>query len=134
MQTTFAAQVADWEKKAVTAKTDVLHQSLRLLVDEATKPKSRGGNMPVVTGNLGNSVAVSTLGPVTINWQTKKFRDPSDAVNNAIAGVELGQTTYVGFRTPYAHKIEVQAGFLRLAAQKWKQIVDEAVRIVKGGR
>ncbi len=134
MQTGFAAQVANWEKKADAAQTDVLHQSLRLLVEAAIRPKSEGGNMPVVKGNLRNSVAVSALAPVAIDWTTKKFRDPFDAVNNAIAGIAIGETAYIGFRAPYAHKLEVDNGFLRLAAQDWKAIVDEAVRITKGGR
>lgn len=124
----FGAQVAAWVSRSEEAQTDILHESLRHLVDEVTRPKSAGGHLPVVTGNLGNSVAVSTLGPVTFDWTTKKFRNPSDAVNNAIAGVAVGQTAWIGFRAPYAHKIEVDNGFVRLAAQRWPQIVVEAVR------
>lgn len=124
----FASQIAAWATKTEEAQTEVLHESLRHLVDEVTRPKSAGGHLPVVTGNLGNSVAVSTLGPVTYDWTTKKFRNPVDAVNNAIAGVAVGQTAWIGFRAPYAHKIEVDNGFVRLAAQRWPQIVVEAVR------
>lgn len=124
----FASQVAAWATKTEDAQTEILHESLRHLVDEVTRPKNAGGHIPVVTGNLGNSVAVSTLGPVTFDWTTKKFRNPADAVNNAIAGVGVGETAWVGFRAPYAHKIEVDNGFVRLAAQRWPQIVVEAVR------
>lgn len=124
----FAAQIAAWANKTEEAQTEILHESLRQLVEEVTRPKSAGGHLPVVTGNLGNSVAVSTLGPVTFDWTTKKFRNPADAVNNAIAGVAVGQTAWIGFRAPYAHKIEVDNGFLRLAAQRWPAIVVDAVR------
>lgn len=124
----FASQIAAWATKTEEAQTEVLHESLRYLVDEVTRPKSAGGHLPVVTGNLGNSVAVSTLGPVTYDWTTKKFRNPADAVNNAIAGVAVGQTAWIGFRAPYAHKVEADNGFVRLAAQRWPQIVVEAVR------
>lgn len=125
---TFAADIKGWTDKTEVAQTETLHASLRALVEEVTRPKSEGGNMPVVEGNLRNSVAVSTLAPIAMDWKTKKFRDPSDAVNNAIAGVAVGETAWIGFRAPYAHKIEVDNGFVRLAAQRWPQIVDEVVR------
>lgn len=128
----FAAQVANWSEKTEKAQTDVLHQALRLLVDEVTRPQDRGGHLPFVTGNLRNSVAVSTLGPVTYNFTTKKFRDSSDSVNNAIAGVEVGEKAFIGFRAPYAHKREAEAGFVRLAAQRWPFIAAEAAKIVTG--
>ncbi len=124
----FAAAVAGWEKKTEREQTDILHRSIQLLVDEAIRPESEGGHLPKVTGNLQNSVAVSTLGPVTMSFKTKKFRDPSDAVSNAIAGVEVGTTAYIGFRAPYTAKAEAKHAFIRLAAQRWPQIVDEAVK------
>lgn len=128
----FAAAVANWEKKSEIEQADILHRSLRLLVEEVTRPESAGGHMPVVKGNLRNSVAVSTLGPVTMDFKTKRFGNPADAVSNAIAGVEIGTTAYVGFRAPYAHKAELKNGFARLAAQRWPQIVDEAVKSRSG--
>jgi hypothetical protein len=122
----FAAAVADWSKKAEVAQTAVLHQSLRQLDAEIAS------NVPVVTGNLKNSRTVSALARPAIDWSTKKFRNPDDAINNAIAGVEVGHTAWLGFRAPYAHKIEDKRGFMRLAAQRWRQIVDEAARSIKG--
>lgn len=124
----FGEQIEIWARKAEAAQTDVLHTALRVLVEEVTRPKNAGGHLPFLTGNLRNSVAVSTLAPVSIDWTTKKFRDPSDAVNNAIAGVAVGQTVWIGFRAPYAHLREVEHGFVRLAAQRWQQIVDEVMR------
>lgn len=124
----FAADIKGWTDKAEVAQTETLHASLRALVDEVTRSKNEGGFLPVVTGNLQNSVAVSTLAPITMDWKTKKFRDPSDAVNNAIAGVAVGETAWIGFRAPYAHKSEVDNGFVRLAAQRWPQIVADVVR------
>lgn len=124
----FAAAVENWAKKTEIEQTAILHRSLRLLVEEVTRPEGSGGHLPVLTGNLRNSVAVSTLGPVTMSFTTKKFRDSSDAVNNAIAGVAVGDTAYVGFRAPYAHKAEAKNAFVRLAAQRWPMIVDVAVK------
>lgn len=129
----FASAIANWAEKTEEAQTEILHQALRLLVEEVTRPKSAGGHTPYVTGNLVNSVAVSTLGPVSMNFQTKKFRNPGDAVNNAIAGVAVGETAFIGFRAPYAVRAEADNAMIRLAAQKWPAVVAEAVR-TKSGR
>jgi hypothetical protein len=124
----FESAIAGWAKKTEVEQTAILHRSLRLLVAEVTRPKSAGGHLPVVTGNLQKSVAVSTLGPVTMDFRTKKFRNSVDAVDNSIAGVEVGATAFIGFRAPYTQKIEAENGFIRLAAQRWPQIVEEAVK------
>lgn len=121
----FAAAVSDWAKKTEVKQAAVLHESIRRLDHEVVE------NVPVLTGNLRNSRAVSSLAPIPIDWSTKKFREPSDAINNAIAGVEVGTTAWLGFRAPYAHLIEEKYAFLRLAAQRWRQVVDDAARIVK---
>jgi hypothetical protein len=126
MAETFAAAVADWEKKCAVQQAAVQHEALRLLDGEILD------GTPEVTGNLRNSRSVSTLGPVTIDWSTKKFRDPSDTIDNTIAGSEVGQTVHVGFRAPYAHRIEPKYAMMRLAAQRWNAIVAEAARIVRG--
>lgn len=117
----FEDVVARFAQAADEKLTDVWHESLRGL-DQEMKDAT-----PVVTGNLQNSRAVSTTGPLTTDWKTKKFRDPDDSINNAIAGAEIGGVAHLGYRAPYAHKIEAQRGFLRLVAQRWGQIVAEAV-------
>ena len=128
--TSFAAAVAAWANKAEARQTEILHATLRVLVDEVTRTTAEGGHLPIDEGNLRNSVAVSTLAPITYDWTVQKFRDPSDAVNNAVAGVAVGQTAYIGFRAPYMHLRERDHAFMRLAAQRWPQIVEEAVRAV----
>lgn len=129
MAKSFSLIVADWAKKVEAEQIRILHEAARLLVEEMTRPESEGGHMPVETGNLRKSVAVSPAGWIRIEWLTKKFRDPSNAVANAIAGIEIGTTAYIGFRAPYARKVEMETGFVRLAAQRWRAIVDEAVKI-----
>lgn len=116
----FSSAVADWSKKAEGRNTDIFHESLRQLDQELAD------NTPVKTGNLRNSRAASGLAPIAVDWKTKKFRDPSDAINNAIAGTEVGNSAWLGYRAPYAHKIERLKPFLRMAAQRWKQIVARA--------
>ncbi len=94
MNDTFASDVADWASRTEVKQTAVLHESLRRLDNEIEK------DTPVVTGNLRNSRAASSVARPAIEWKTKKFRDPTDAINHAIAGVEVGQTAWLGFRAP----------------------------------
>lgn len=123
----FAADVTKWAAQSEERLAAVWHASLRGL------DKEIADNTPVLTGNLRNSRTVSTTGPVAIDWRTKKFRKPEDAINNAIAGAEVGGIAHLGFRAPYAWKNEKRTGFLRLVAQRWGSIVNDAVRRVKGG-
>jgi hypothetical protein len=117
----FDELVAKFAEQATHDLAEVWHGSLRGLDQEMAD------NVTVVTGNLKNSRTVSTTGPVAVDWRTKKFRDPSDSINNAIAGAEPGGVAHLGFRAPYGHKVEARTGFLRLVAQRWVQIVAEAV-------
>lgn len=125
MADNFAAAIAGWAAKTERQQTALLHESLRELDAELVD------KTPRVTGNLINSRALSTLAPPTIDWKGKKFRNPDDAINNAIAGVEVGQTAWLGFRAPYAHKVEAKHAMMRLTAQAWRQIVDRAAAAVK---
>lgn len=122
----FAAAVKDWAAKTEIKQTAVLHESVRGLDAEIAE------NTPVVSGQTRNSRTVSNLGRPAIDWKTKNFRDPSDAINNAIAGIEVGQTAWLGYRAPWAHKLEPKYAMLRLAAQRWSAIVDAAARAVRG--
>lgn len=126
MADAFAAAVKGWSTKTEIKQTAVLHESIRGLAD------TLGDKTPKVTGNLANSRQVTTGGPPTIEWKKKKFREPSDEINNAVAGVEVGETAWIGFRAPYAHKVEEKHAMTRLSAQLWKQIANAAARKVKG--
>lgn len=126
MAETFASKVEDWAQKTEVKQTEVLHLSLRDLDHEIAL------HTPVVTGNTQNSRAVSTLGPPPIDWKTKKFREPSDTINNAVAGVAIGQKVWLGFRAPWAHLLEPKHAMVRLAAQRWSEIVDHAASVLRG--
>ncbi len=128
MSEQFFAQVLDWTRKTDVKQIDVLQRSIGLLAEEVTRPESAGGHMPVIKGNLRNSVAVSTSGPVTLDFARKKFSNPAESLKNAIEGVTPGHTAYVGFRAPYAHKVEAKKGFARLAAQRWPMIANAAAK------
>lgn len=125
MPQTFSSAVKDWAEKCEVKQTAILHLSLRDLDTEVAD------NTPVVSGNTKNSRSVSTIGPVAIDWKVKKFRDPSDAINNAVAGVAVGEKVWFGFRAPWARKLEPKYAMMRLAAQRWGQIVDRAVSVLR---
>lgn len=127
MAGSFSAAVEKFATESERRLTDVWHGSLRELDQEMAD------GTPVVSGNLRDSRAVSTSGPITVAWRTKKFRNPTDAINNAIAGAEVGGVVHLGYRAPYARKIDAKRAFLRLVAQRWQTIVNAAVARVKGG-
>lgn len=122
----FAATIKNWAEKTEVKQTEVWHEALRDLDQEIAE------NTPVVSGNTKNSRMVSMFGLPPIDWTTKKFRDPSDAINNAIAGIKIGEKAYLGYRAPWAHKLEPRHAMLRLAAQRWVQIVDAAAGRIRG--
>lgn len=125
MAESFAAAIKGWAKKTEIKQTAVLHEAIRGLAD------TLGEKTPVVSGNLRNSRTVTAGGPPVIEWKTKKFRDPSDSINNAVAGVEVGETAWIGFRAPYAHKVEEKYAMARRTAQLWPVVADAAARRVK---
>jgi len=127
MAESFAAAVKGWAAKTEIKQTEVLHEAIRGLAD------TLGDKTPKVSGNLANSRTVTTGGPPTIDWKTKKFRDPSDSINNAVAGVEVGETAWLGFRAPYTHKVEEKYAMARLTAQLWPVVAEAAARRVKAG-
>lgn len=130
MAETFSAAVKNWAEKTEVKQTEVLHLSVRNLTVEIAH------NTPVITGNTRNSLAVSTEGPPPLDWARartgKRFRNEKDAINNAIAGVAVGQKVWIGFRAPWAITLEPKYAIMRLAAQRWAQIVDHAASVLRG--
>ena len=70
----------------------------------------------------------------SVDWRAKDFPENDSQIASVIAKADEGQTIFLGFRAPYAKKEELKEGFVRLAAQRWQQIVDGVVAKVKGGR
>jgi hypothetical protein len=138
MAKSFSAEVEAWVRKTDATLTDVFREASRGVADEVALPKDEGGPMPVVTGNLRNSLAASTASMPSVRWRrrikgaTNDFAPNQGEIEAVIGAAEIGQTVFLGFRAPYAQKVERVNGFVRLTAQRWKQIVDEAVRTVKG--
>ena len=126
-----------WVEKANKRALAIFRDSAQRLGEEANKPEARGGKMPVDTGFLRNSFVASKDGMPT------KQSLPLPLV---LISVQLGETVYVGWTAKYARRMEFgfegadklgrtysQAGkgFMRSAAQRWPQIVNESARAVK---
>lgn len=151
----FAAAVDEWTKQSEQRMERVFKESTKRVIQEVRKPVAKGGNMPVDTGFLRNSLVASTDGPTPIDPKAgpadgasyDKAGDVlSGDVSLIIAGAKIGQTIWACFTAAYARRQEYgftgedalgrtynQAGrgFVRLAAQKWQRIVESVVKELK---
>lgn len=69
------------------------------LAKAVVKPRSSGGFLPHDTGNLGRSLAASTS--VFPGVDTNEANYGASNVEFTIAGVEAGDTLYLGFQAAY---------------------------------
>lgn len=139
-QKSFSVSIAQWVQKTETRTLLLFHEAAAGLAYEIMQPRDEGGHMPVVTGNLRNSLAASRQGVPPVKWRTKneageharvEFPDNGFQLQSEIIAAALGETLYFGMQAPYAHKAERRNGFVRLAAQRWPQIVEQALATVK---
>jgi len=96
---------------------------------------------PVDTGFLRASLTVTTDGPLPIRPDANPARDGTTydlaPYSLVIAGAELGETIFASFVASYSAHVEYGArgragrGMVRLAAQRWPEHVDRAVRVAK---
>lgn len=138
----FAAAVDAWTKKSKARCTAVLRQSTQSLIDDAqtvgpsveNPSGGAGGKMPIATGFLRASMAISLdgmpSGPSRGDANSAYSYDDS-AVTLKLAGVEVGKTIYAGWCAEYAPYVEERYGFCRSAAQNWQSHVNAAIAQAK---
>ena len=120
---TFTAQVEAFVAKSRMKMELVFKESAQDVFDAAQQPKAKGGNMPVDTGFLRNSMQSS------LNGQGGASGPESYVM--AIAGANLGDTVFGGWTAKYARHVEYgtskMAGsfFALKAAQQWQAIVSK---------
>lgn len=131
MVDTFSTAVDAWVRKADERLVAVTRESALLLDREVALPQQEGGNLPVVSGNLRRSRAASTIGMPPVLWRQTEFKGSDAAIAAVIMGAPLGASIWIGFQAPYAFKVEEKHGMVRLAAQRWPQIVEQAIGNVK---
>lgn len=142
MAKSFADQVGAFVAKSDAMMRAVYQESAQEVIEEAQRPKSKGGNMPVKDGFLRNSGQATLNAPSSET--TKKPKNYSGVDWDAgevvlvINKAELKDTIYFTWTAEYAARMEYGFvgkdslgrqynqpgnGFLRLAAQQWPQIV-----------
>lgn len=111
----------------------VVKESVQRTVDRMQKPTAKGGNMPVDTGFLRNSlqagINMPKPGPGENPGNPAGYNDGD--VILAIQAAELGDTLWLTYSANYARYVEYGAqgrpgrGFVRLATQRWQQTVSQ---------
>lgn len=134
----FTAQIRQWSDRTERKMTAVLKQSAQDVIADAQTPVSKGGNMPVDTSFLRNSLATELNGT--------GLGEGSDSYTLAIAQLKPGDYLRMGWTAEYARRINYgfdgedslgrvydQEGYMfrDKAAAKWQQIVDANVRRVR---
>ena len=136
----FTARINRWVSDTKERQTVVFQNSTERLMEEVTRPgpsvanpgASGGGNMPISTGFLagslqiviGDGVAVLVGNPGgTPGVQT--YRYDAAATSLVIQNATIGDTLTASFAAEYAIIMEARYAFVRLAAQRWPQIVEE---------
>lgn len=129
--TSFSAQVAAAVAEIKGGLDAVVLQSAQDVLEDASRPVAQGGNMPVDSGYLRNSVAVA------INAEPTSPTGP--AFIGSLAGFEMGDTISARWTANYAVHVEYGArgragrAFVRQAMQKWPAFVAaNAARLLNG--
>lgn len=136
MAGTFTAQVNNWVAATQERYEAVVKQSAQEVISEMQTPVAKGGNLPVDTGWLRASMRTG-LNDIAVRADMErpliKGRKPGDppifdtddaAPAQVISGMAMGDTIYATYGANYAPFQEAKRGFVRLAAQRWQQIVD----------
>ena len=126
----FQVQVDDWIRASTERLEAVVKQSASDVIEDMQTPVAKGGNMPVDTGFLRNSLVVSIGAPHTgVRFNEAGTAGVAQPYEMAIAGYEAGDTLYGVYTANYASYVHYGVNgrpgrlFIDLAAQKWPQIV-----------
>lgn len=135
----FSATVKQFTIDAEENTTLIFRDAAYKLSREVVRTKSSGGFLPHDVGNLGRSFSASTTDMPKVDKNAMDY-GPSN-VEFVIAGVEAGDTLYMGFQAAYAPRMNYgfvgtdslgrtynQTGnyFVENAGAKWQQFVTEA--------
>lgn len=118
----FTKQMEAFTRKCKMRQTAIFRQSVQDLSHDASVPIAQGGNMPVDTGFLRNSIgAASDSMPSTGAQPPETY----------LLTVQAGDTVYVGWTANYAIYMNFRYQFADLAAQKWDYIVQKVTHQVR---
>ncbi len=94
----------------------------REVFEEAQKPRSRGGRMPVESGKLRESL--------TVKGRAGRFTGAT-SYRAVAAMMQPGDVVVGGWSTGYERLAEYRAGFREAAATSWPQIVARSIARAK---
>jgi hypothetical protein len=139
-QRSFTAQVSDWVAQTDQRIAGVFKESSVRVVRNMQTPVGAGGNMPIDTGYLRSSLqpSVNEMLPVNPKSRSSESEGPPVAYGPTeseimlkIASLKVGDTFYATYGANYARYQEYGTskmrgrGFVRLATQRWKALVNE---------
>lgn len=122
----FRTDVIVWVAKVGQRLEYVGKSSAYSIFEEVRVPLQSGGNMPVRTGNLRNSVTASTSGFAPASYIPKtgeRLTDPADQVKSVINSSKLGDKIFLAFGVAYAVYVNRKYAFIELTALNWGEIV-----------
>ena len=128
MTVSYVAQILEWNEKAKRNRMMVFRIAGQDLFASAQRTVSMGGNMPVDTGFLRNSVIAQLNGSTTMTG--------ADAFVAGIAGMSEGDEVVVGWTADYARHVHDGTKhmkgtlFLALEVQNWQRYIDSAAKYV----
>ena len=126
----FAAKVEAWVRETKERMTLVIRASAQDVIEEAQAPVAKGGNMPVDTGFLRNSLQSSLNGSTSLTGAESYVMVASRMV--------VGSVADFGWSANYARHVEYGARgrkgrfFVRNAAAQWQDIVDANTEWARG--
>lgn len=124
----FVADVEAFKRLTVDKMTRVAKQSLQDVIRDAQTTGAQGGNMPVDTGFLRNSLVTELRGA--------EVGTGANSYVLGIAGLRLGDAFQVAWTAQYAvarhYLVNANGGLWRdTAAQKWQRIVEKNAKAVQ---
>jgi hypothetical protein len=129
MTESFTAQLSAWAKKTQRRQQAILRASASDVIDLAQTPIAKGGNMPVDTGFLRNSLQSSLSGSTSLTGP--------DSYALVAGQMEPGDVARFGWTASYAGSVEYGTRgrpgryFVRNAARQWPHIVKANVAKAK---
>jgi hypothetical protein len=135
----FAAQVDSWVRQTQKRMVAVRNRAVELTIEDAQKPRAKGGRMRVDTGFLRASGQMSLggmpTGPSRPADDAKPFQyDDGNRVTPVtliLVQASLETKVFFGWTANYARPREAKDAFLRLAVQKWPDFVAQSTQEAK---
>jgi len=126
------ATLDQWTKKTQRRTDAVLKDSTQTVIRTAQKTKAKGGRMPVITGNLRNSLQSSIAGGASGQGEESYIM-----VAATIKGGDLATFTWGNSEFPYARPVNngrngrPGAHFVEGAVDQWPAIVRASIAKAK---